>query len=552
MSANPKENPVHYPADRRFRVRIGPTLPLLFIALVVLPWLAACGQFVVHGLPAIPRRPPPEIIAEPYGFPVWMRLAHYTNLLLMVLLARSGLSILMDHPRLYWNDHCTPGSDWARFTPINISIGQVWTAKEDARYISPWFALPGYRHTIGTGRHWHLLCALFWFLNGAIFLAFFFGTNHWRRLVPHSWQIVPDAWAVFVYYATLHMPVEPDPAYAYNALQQLAYFAVIFVMAPLSILTGLAMSPSIDGRFLWYPKLFGGRQAARSIHFLLLLGYGVFLVGHVTMVVLTGFIRNMNHIVLGTDDASLAGVWYGVAGIVGIAVLCYVAHWASWKHPRALQYVVRRVHNAMRLLLFRHLEPRAEYSKEDISPHFWPNGKMPDTQEWRALAANDFKDFRLKVSGLVENPVELSLDEIKALGGSEQITMHHCIQGWSGIAQWRGLPLAKLVELVKPLPEAKVCVFYSFGLGLYGGDYYDTQRIQNALHNQCILAYEMNYQPLPHLYGAPLRLRVENQLGYKMVKWIKAVEFVVSERQVGQGHGGKNEDDEYFDLVPEI
>ena len=130
--------------------------------------------------------------------------------------------------------------------------------------------------------------------------------------------------------------------------------------------------------------------------------------------------------------------------------------------------------------------------------------------------------------------------------------MHHCIQGWSGIAQWGGLPLAKLIELVRPTPDAKVVVFHSFGEGLYGGEYYDTQPLEIALHHQSLLAYEMNYQPLGRLYGSPLRLRVESQLGYKMVKWIKAIEFVVSEKSVGKGHGGKNEDDEYFDLMPEI
>ncbi|HVE14907.1 MAG TPA: molybdopterin-dependent oxidoreductase, partial [Elusimicrobiota bacterium] len=99
---------------------------------------------------------------------------------------------------------------------------------------------------------------------------------------------------------------------------------------------------------------------------------------------------------------------------------------------------------------------------------------------------------------------------------------------------------------------AKVCVFRSFGEGLYGGEYYDTQRLENVLHSQCLLAYEMNDQPLGELYGAPLRLRVENQLGYKMVKWIRSVEFVASEEEAGKGHGGKNEDDEYFDLIPDI
>ena len=554
MIENPKENPVHYPPDRRFRVWVRPAFLLFFVALAVLPLAAAWAQFLTVGLPPVSTSPPiaAEPIAAPSGFPSWVRLTHYVNFLFLVLLARSGLSILMDHPRLYWNDHCTPGTEWMRFTPLEVPTDRVWTAKDDARYISPWLALPGYRHTIGTARHWHLLCALFWFLNGIAFLTVLFGTDQWQRLVPATWQIVPDAWAVFVHDATFNMPIEADPFYHYNALQHLSYFAVVFVMAPLSVMTGLAMSPAIDSRFPWYPKVFGGRQPARSIHFLLLLGYVAFLVVHVTMVVATGLVRNMNYIVMGTDDANWTGLFLGLVGIGLVVAVCFLAHWASWKHPRALQYLVRHIHASIRLLFFRHLAPRAQFSKEDISPFLWPNGTMPASAEWQLLAANEFKDFRLKVYGLVENPVELSLDEMKALGQQEQITMHHCVQGWSGIAQWGGLPLAKLIELVGPKPEAKVCVFHSFGEGLYGGEYYDTQPMEIALHTQCILAYEMNYETLARLYGAPLRLRVENQLGYKMVKWIKAIEFVASEKQVGKGHGGKNEDDEYFDLEPDI
>jgi methionine sulfoxide reductase catalytic subunit len=158
----------------------------------------------------------------------------------------------------------------------------------------------------------------------------------------------------------------------------------------------------------------------------------------------------------------------------------------------------------------------------------------------------------LKVGGLVENPVELSLADLERLGEVENITMHHCIQGWSGIARWGGIPMRKLIELVQPKPEAKVVAFFSFGEALYGGPYYDTQSLENVQKPQCLLATRMNGQPLPQLYGAPLRLRVENQLGYKMVKWIERIEFVASEKSLGKGEGGKNEDDEYFDLLPNI
>jgi DMSO/TMAO reductase YedYZ molybdopterin-dependent catalytic subunit len=195
------------------------------------------------------------------------------------------------------------------------------------------------------------------------------------------------------------------------------------------------------------------------------------------------------------------------------------------------------------------LKPSNYYKKKDITPYFWPNGKIPESAEWQNLAKDNFKNYKLKIGGLVENPVELSLEELMDLGREETITMHHCIQGWSGIAQWGGIPVKTLVELVKPKKEVTTVVFYSFGDGLYGGTYYDTHTLDNCLKPLTILAWEMNYQPLPVIYGAPLRLRVENQLGYKMVKWIARIEFVETHKDVGKGFGGKNEDDEYFDLI---
>ncbi len=194
-------------------------------------------------------------------------------------------------------------------------------------------------------------------------------------------------------------------------------------------------------------------------------------------------------------------------------------------------------------------KPKPYYKKEDISPYFWPNGKIPSSEEWKKLAENNFKGYKLKIGGLVENPIELSLEELKNLGREQNITMHHCIQGWSGIAEWGGLPISKIVELVKPHSTITTVAFYSFGEGLYGGFYYDTNTLDNCLKPKSILAWEMNYEPLPLIYGAPLRLRVENQLGYKMVKWISSIEFVETYKTLGKGQGGKNEDDEYFDLL---
>jgi methionine sulfoxide reductase catalytic subunit len=534
-------------------MRIRPTTLLLLASPFALLIAIAYLQWGLVGLPPFPESPELPIRADP--FPAWMRITHYVNLFFMILLIRSGLQILMDHPRLYWNVHCTPGTEWLRFTPVRVPLDRLYTAKDDAGYLSPWIGLPGYRHTVGMARHWHFLSILFWVGNGVVFVVMLFWTEQWRRLVPTSWQIVPDAWAVFVNYATFHFPATENTYYGYNALQQLAYFSAVFILAPLAILTGPSMSPALTNRFPWYPKLPANRQVGRSLHFLMLVAFIGFIIPHVSMVVITGFARNMNHIVAGTDDfydQDPRGLWLGLLGIGVIIVVNAFANWIAWKHPRIVQHVAKRVVTPIMAYLLDRVAPVAEFRREDISPFFWPNGKLPTSDEWKGLAADGFREYRLKIHGLVENPVELSLDDIKAMTKRTQITLHHCIQGWSGIAEWGGVPMAELIALVRPKPNARVAVFYSFGEGLEGGAYYDSHSLKNLMHIHSLLAYEMNYQPLNDVHGAPLRLRVENQLGFKMVKWIRAIEFVESAASFGEGEGGYNEDHEYFGELANI
>lgn len=545
---------VHYPADRRFRIWIRPSI-LIGIGIAILSVIvAAWFEVAVAGMPRVPAVPQifPNNFAGPHGFPVWVRYCHFFNFLFVMMLIRSGLSILMDHPRLYFNDGCTPGSEWIRFTPLKVPRDRIWTAKDDARYISPLVGTPGYRHTVGIARVWHFIDVHGFIITGIIFIAMLFDTEQWRRIVPTSPLVLLQAWNTFVHYATFHLPPEPNGFYGYNALQQIAYFTVVFVFGPLAIATGIAMSPAVVNRFPWYARIFGGRQSARSIHFLTMFSFLAFLVVHVTLIVMTGFARNMNHIVMGTDDLKPIGMYLGFVGI-GVVVLSWiVAYYISWNHPRAVQHALKSVTYPMQILTLNRLLPQQKYTEKEISPYFWPNGKMPIRDDWKHLAENGFDGFRLKVGGLVKNPVELSLAELEHLGKVEHITMHHCIQGWSGIAKWGGIPMQKLIELVQPKPEAKVVAFFSFGEALYGGPYYDTQSLENVQKPQCLLASRMNGQQLPQVYGAPLRLRVENQLGYKMVKWIERIEFIESEKLLGKGEGGKNEDDEYFDLLPNI
>jgi DMSO/TMAO reductase YedYZ molybdopterin-dependent catalytic subunit len=273
------------------------------------------------------------------------------------------------------------------------------------------------------------------------------------------------------------------------------------------------------------------------------------------MVVLTGFARNMNHIVVGTDDPyrqDPRGLWLGLLGIGVVIAANAFANWIAWKHPRIVQHVAKRLVTPIMDFLLNRAAPVAQFRREDISPFLWPNGKLPTSEKWKGLAARGFRDYKLKVHGLVENPVDLSLDDIKTMTKRTQITLHHCIQGWSGIAEWGGLPMAELIALVRPKANARVAVFYSFGEGLEGGSYYDSHSIENLQHPNSLLVYEKNGEALGDVYGAPLRLRVENQLGFKMVKWIRAIEFVESSEAFGAGEGGYNEDHEYFGELANI
>jgi DMSO/TMAO reductase YedYZ molybdopterin-dependent catalytic subunit/thiosulfate reductase cytochrome b subunit len=543
----------------RVHVRIGsrfisvwwlvPGLVLLLGAMV-----AACkillttgaGKSFIADHPCVPTSPD----VRP-GFSWWAIATHAANFLFMVMIVRAGWQILADHPRLYTKIHSTPDREWLRFRGP-VPTDRTWTAKDDAITLSPLVGLPGGRHTIGVARHWHFIFDILFVLTGAVFIALTFATDHYLRLVPTEWSIVPQAVSCMVQYSALHLPNEPGGYVRYDALQQLTYFGIVFVLAPLAILTGLAMSPALDNRFRWYQRLFGNRQIARSLHFLIMLAFVAFYGMHMLMVAATGFSRNLNAITLDSNAVNLNGV---ALFLLALAVVIAVNVWAvrfSWSHTRVLQRVSNATVGRVMDLLFDHYAPQVEYREEDISPYFWPNGRVPTGDDWRALREGGFADYRLRVHGLVAQPVELSLDDLRELGRQDQITMHNCIQGWSAIGKWSGLPFARLIELVQPQPEAQWAIFSSFGEGGEGGEYYDSHSLHDLRHPQSLLAYEMNGEPLPVLHGAPLRLRVENQLGFKQVKWIRDIEFVRDFSEHGAGQGGYNEDHEFYGYRDEI
>jgi DMSO/TMAO reductase YedYZ molybdopterin-dependent catalytic subunit len=191
-----------------------------------------------------------------------------------------------------------------------------------------------------------------------------------------------------------------------------------------------------------------------------------------------------------------------------------------------------------------------EFDPTDISPVFKVNGtRMPDSEEYAALRENNIADWRLRVDGLVANPLDLSLADLRALPQRTQITRHDCVEGWSAIGKWQGVPLALVLARVELLPTARFLVFHcadTLEQTLDGtGQYYESVDLIDAFHLQTILAHSLNDAPLSIGHGAPLRLRVERQLGYKQAKYLMRIEVTERLGGFGRGRGGFWEDRGY-------
>ena len=186
-----------------------------------------------------------------------------------------------------------------------------------------------------------------------------------------------------------------------------------------------------------------------------------------------------------------------------------------------------------------------------MSPRFRTNGNtMPRSAEYQRHLKEGFANWRLAVDGLVEQPRAWSLAELRALPARSQITRHDCVEGWSAIGKWTGTPLGDLLEAVRLRPEARYIVFHcadDFTGGLSRVAYYESIDLVDAFHPQTILAWGMNDGDLPVGHGAPVRLRVERQLGYKHAKFVMRVEAVASLDGIGQGKGGFWEDTINYD-----
>jgi DMSO/TMAO reductase YedYZ molybdopterin-dependent catalytic subunit len=183
-----------------------------------------------------------------------------------------------------------------------------------------------------------------------------------------------------------------------------------------------------------------------------------------------------------------------------------------------------------------------EYTRADISPFFRGNGNRTVAEDsYQAALEAGFPDWRLAVTGLVERPLSLSLADLAALPQRTQITRHDCVEGWSAIGEWTGPQLSAILARAGVRPEARYAVFRCADR-FSEGQYYESCDMDDALHPQTIVAHRLNGEALPERNGAPLRLRLERQLGYKQAKYLTGVELVASLDGIGMGKGGYWED----------
>jgi DMSO/TMAO reductase YedYZ molybdopterin-dependent catalytic subunit len=242
----------------------------------------------------------------------------------------------------------------------------------------------------------------------------------------------------------------------------------------------------------------------------------------------------------------LTGLAAGV-GAVALAGCDRIAQNAS--ADALLRETEKLTMKAQRALLGRHALAR-EFGESDLSPMFRANGtQMPDSDEYAHLLERGFADWRLQVDGLVMRPQRLSLTDLKHFPSRTQITRHDCVEGWSAIGKWQGVPLALILNAAGLKPGARYVVFHcadELEQTLDGsGRYYESIDLLDAYHPQTILAYGMNGSDLPVAHGAPLRLRVERQLGYKHAKYLMRIEVVDTFGAFFGGKGGYWEDRGY-------
>jgi len=186
------------------------------------------------------------------------------------------------------------------------------------------------------------------------------------------------------------------------------------------------------------------------------------------------------------------------------------------------------------------------YGESEITQQFPTNGNdTPADATYRKLVRDGFASYRLSVGGLVERPQTFDLAALRALAKLTEITRHDCVEGWSVVGKWHGVPLGDFVKLARPTREARYVIFYSFDRDPNGQPFYGSLDLAQAAHPQTQLALDLNGKPIDPDHGGPVRLRIPTQLGYKSTKWVQRIELAATFKPIFGGHGGYWEDQGY-------
>ena len=472
---------------------------------------------------ATPPASPPRRLVPRHSLLV--RVAHWINVLCFSVLLMSGAQIFNAHPRLYWgqygadNDHAFLAIDslhdregWhgaLHLGPLTLRTTGLLGASTENDRLAPrglpaWLTIPSYQD-LATGRRWHFFFAWLFAINGAVYLVGGVVKRHFSRdLLPSRQELAPaHLLREVVDHAMLSFP-KGEAARRYNVLQKLSYLGVAFALLPLMV--SLRDRARHDGR---------RAMSTTSTRF------------HLRR-------RWLKAFAAGAGSLALAG--------------CDRA-----THDPRIDAVLRSAEKltlGSQRLILDHQPLAREYGERDLSPIFRSNGStMPSDPAYKALLQGRFVDYRLRVDGLVRRPLALSLAQLKAMQTRTQITRHDCVEGWSAIGKWQGVPLSQVLDLAGLAPGARYVIFHcaddlaqsTDGSGLY----YESIDLLDAYHPQTILAHGMNGRDLPVAHGAPLRLRVERQLGYKQAKYVMRIEVADAYSRLGGGRGGFWEDRGY-------
>ncbi len=446
----------------------------------------------------------------------------------MVLLV-SGIAILLAHPRLYWGNTGAVGG------PSLIDLPLPFVLDVPIR---------------GPGRYLHFLAAWVCVFTGLVYVLTGLLTGHFARSFrPARRELTLRAILdVVAGHLRATRGVDHVPT-AYNVLQRLSYTAVVFVLLPLMICTGLAMSPAVTSVVPMVVAVFGGQQSARTIHFIVGCALVLFALVHVALVWHSGFRAHMRAMVAGRPGGGLVmpggvsgamsrrrlittslgaiagvGLWRATASVMDryglIPANCRGVYGLSETLTYAGQRLLTKLPSAAR-----------EFDRSQISTVIPVNGAAPKTEPYQRLLADGFADWRLTIDGLVDRPGSFSLADLKGFPSRSQITHQACEEGWSFIAEWTGAALAEVLERVGMRPEAKFVFFFTFD------GWWDSIDMDDALHPQTLLAYSMNGPQMPTDHGAPLRLKVPRQLGYKNLKYLSRMTVTDTAKGIGDGLG---------------